>query len=174
MRGVNLLLEDPTDVVNCHSALRPSLAALLGRYGIEVVDIAEDEAIPGSFFGEREAGLKGNQPFLRNDTPVHSALHEAGHYICMDPARRKALDTNAEGDYDEENGVCYLQILLSDYLPGVGRQRMWQDMDSWGYSFRLGSARLWFEQDADDARDWLLKHQLIDSQAQPTFLLRQC
>ena len=128
---------------------------------------------PTVFFGEREAGLKGNQLFLRYDTPVHSALHEAGHYICMDPTRRKALDTNAEGDYDEENGVCYLQILLSDYLPGVGRERMWQDMDSWGYSFRLGSARVWFEQDADDARDWLLKHQLIDNQAQPTFLLRQ-
>lgn len=173
MPGVNQVLEDPTDVVNCHHDLRPSLAALLGRYGIKIVDVAEDEAIPGSFFGEREAGLKGNQLFLRSDTPVHSALHEAGHYICMDPVRRKALDTNAEGDYDEENGVCYLQILLSDYVPGVGRERMWQDMDSWGYSFRLGSARAWFEQDADDARDWLMKHQLIDSQAQPTFLLRQ-
>ena len=173
MPGVKQVLEDPTDVVNCHHDLRPSLAALLGRYGIKIVAVAADEAIPGSFFGEREAGLKGNQLFLRYDTPVHSALHEAGHYICMDPTRRKALDTNAEGDYDEENGVCYLQILLSDYLPGVGRERMWQDMDSWGYSFRLGSARAWFEQDAEDARDWLLQHGLIDHQQQPTFLLRQ-
>lgn len=172
MPGVNLTVEDPTDVLNCDAQMWPALVSLLNRYGIELVAIADDQAIPGSFFGEREAGLKGNQLYLRSDTPVHSALHEAGHYICMDPARRQALDTDAAGDYDEENGVCYLQILLSDYLPGMGRQRMQQDMDSWGYSFRLGSARAWFEQDAEDARDWLQQHQLIDGQ-QPTFLLRQ-
>jgi hypothetical protein len=28
-------------------------------------------------------------------------------------------------------------------------------MDAWGYSFRLGSARAWFEQDAEDARAFL-------------------
>ncbi len=173
MRGVNQLIEDPTNVLNCDTAIRPALAQLLSRYGIEIVAVAGDEVIPGSFFGEREAGLRANQLFIRNDTPVHSALHEAGHYICMDPLRRAALDTDAEGDYDEENGVCYLQILLSDYLPGVGRKRMFEDMDSWGYSFRLGNAKAWFEQDAEDARDWLLKHELIDSLQQPTFLLRQ-
>ncbi|MDX1572761.1 MAG: hypothetical protein R3341_01955 [Methylophaga sp.] len=166
-------MEDPTNVLNCEVAIRPVLVQLLSRYGIEIVVIADHEAIPGSFFGEREAGLKGNQLFIRGDTPVHSALHEAGHYICMDPLRRAALDTDAEGDYDEENGVCYLQILLSGHLSGVGHKRMFEDMDSWGYSFRLGSARAWFEKDAEDARDWLLKHQLIDSRQRPTFLLRQ-
>jgi hypothetical protein len=50
---------------------------------------------------------------------------------------------------------------------------MMQDMDSWGYSFRLGSARAWFEQDADDARQWLQRHQLIDAQQQPTWRLRR-
>lgn len=173
MRGVNQLTEDPTNVVNCDLAMQPALTQLLSRYGIEIVVVADDEVIAGSFFGEREAGLKGNQLLIRSDTPVHSALHEAGHYICMDPARRTSLDTDAAGDYDEENGVCYLQILLSDFLPGVGRQRMFEDMDSWGYSFRLGSARAWFEQDADDAHDWLLQHQLIDATLQPSFLLRQ-
>jgi hypothetical protein len=29
------------------------------------------------------------------------------------------------------------------------------DMDAWGYSFRLGSTRAWFEHDADDARVFL-------------------
>ena len=170
---MNQLLSDPTNVLNCELAIRPALVQLLSRYGIEIIVVADDADIPGSFFGDREAGLMGDKLLIRSDTPVHSALHEASHYICMDPARRKALDTNAEGDYDEENGVCYLQILLSDYLPSVGRKRMFKDMDSWGYSFRLGSAKVWFEHDAEDARDWLLKHQLIDTFLQPSFLLRQ-
>ena len=44
---------------------------------------------------------------------------------------------------------------------------MCADMDAWGYTFRLGSARAWFEQDADDARQWLLDHGLIGSNEQP-------
>jgi hypothetical protein len=28
-------------------------------------------------------------------------------------------------------------------------------MDAWGYSFRLGSTRAWFEHDADEARVFL-------------------
>ena len=47
-----------------------------------------------------------------------------------------------------------------------------QDMDSWGYSFRLGNTRRWFEEDADDAKAWLLKHDLIDPKGRPTFFLR--
>ena len=45
--------------------------------------------------------------------------------------------------------------MLADALAGVGRERLMRDMDEWGYSFRLGSARAWFERDADDARAWL-------------------
>ena len=56
---------------------------------------------------------------MRDDTPVHSALHEACHYICMDKQRRNDLDTDAGGGYEEENGVCYLQILLADHLPDI-------------------------------------------------------
>ena len=61
--------------------------------------------------------------------------------------------------------MCYLQILLAGELPGCGRERMCADMDAWGYTFRLGSAKAWFEQDADDAREWLIAHRLIDVQA---------
>jgi hypothetical protein len=68
--------------------------------------------------------------------------------------------------------VCYLQILLADRLPGFGRARMLADMDAWGYSFRLGSARRWFEEDAQDARDWLLSHGLITADEQPTWTSR--
>ena len=90
----------------------------------------------------------------------------------MDPVRRGKLDTDAEGDFDEENGVCYLQILLSDHLNGVGKHRMMLDMDSWGYSFRLGNARAWFEQDADDAKQWLQHYTIIDAEQKITLQLR--
>jgi hypothetical protein len=49
---------------------------------------------------------------------------------------------------------------------------MLDDMDRWGYTFRLGSARAWFERDAEDARTWLLQRKLIDTQSQPRWTLR--
>jgi hypothetical protein len=148
-----------------------TLSQLLGRYQM-TLEIVSDADIPGSFWGDSEAGLIANRLYARLDTPIHSILHEVCHYICMDQQRRAKLDTNAEGDYDEENGVCYLQILLADELPEMGRARMMQDMDAWGYTFRLGSAKTWFEQDAEDASAWLQKYQLID-QLTPTFQVRK-
>jgi hypothetical protein len=69
--------------------------------------------------------------------------------------------------------VCYLQILLSDLLPGIGIERAFEDMDAWGYSFRLGNTRAWFYEDAEDAQRWLLKHGLINNQNKPTWQLRK-
>lgn len=145
---------------------------LLGRYGLQCVAVGEDEVIPGSYWGESEAGLVGSRIYWRTDTPLHSVLHEAGHFICMDEARRERLNKDAGGDYDEENGVCYLQVVLAGELPGVGRERMFQDMDAWGYTFRLGSTRAWFERDADDARAWLVGRGVIDVDARPTWRRR--
>jgi hypothetical protein len=149
-----------------------ALARLLARYGLDLEACPDDAPIPGSFWGDEEAGLIGDRLLVRADTPLHSALHEACHYACLDASRRAGLDTDAGGDYDEENAVCYLQILLADELPGFGRARMMADMDAWGYSFRLGSARSWFEEDAEDARSWLQRHGLIDASGRPTFALR--
>ena len=163
---------DPTTVLNCDQQRQQQLVTLLQPYGIEIEHITNNDTIPGSFFGDREAGLIDNKLYLRHDTPVHSALHESGHYICMDQQRRDNLDTNAEGDFDEENGVCYLHILLADHLPDLDKETMMIDMDRWGYTFRLGSAKAWFEQDAEDAKDWLQQHQLIDQHQQPTWQLR--
>jgi len=142
------------------SALAPqAIEALLHPYGLAVEWAHGD--IPGSYWGESEAGLIGNRLVLRADTPVHSALHEACHFICADPPRRAALHTDAGGDDLEECAVCYLQIVLADRLPGYSRERMLADMDAWGYSFRLGAARAWFERDADDARGWLEERNLL-------------
>ena len=146
--------------------------ALLRRFGMQLGRLGDEAAIPGSFWGECEAGLVGNLVYVRGDTPIHSILHEACHFICMDDARRRALERDAGGDDAEENGVCYLQIVLAGSLEGVGRGRMWSDMDEWGYTFRLGSAQRWFEQDAEDAREWLIAHDLLDGQGVPTWRCR--
>ena len=112
---------------------------------------------PGSYWGASEAGLRGERLLVRPDTPIHSALHEGSHFICMNSPRRTALDRDAGGDDLEEAAVCYLQVLLAAQLPGVGGARLMRDMDAWGYSFRLGSTQAWYQADAQDARDWLLR-----------------
>jgi len=162
-----------TDVLRLRDAEMQSLSALLAAFGLSFKVIASGDDIPGSFWGDEEAGLIGNELLVRPDTPLHSILHETCHYVCMDETRRISIHTDAGGDYDEENAVCYLQILLSDRVDGFGRLRMFEDMDRWGYSFRLGSARAWFESDADDARTWLLQNNLIDGKQQPNWQLRR-
>ncbi|MCU7799502.1 MAG: hypothetical protein KZQ70_04980 [gamma proteobacterium symbiont of Lucinoma myriamae] len=160
-------------MIFCDTNHKSNLESVLARYSLEVNWLEDKAPIPGTWFGEPEAGIIKNQLYVRHDTPIHSALHESCHYICMDALRRSNLDTNAEGGYDEENGVCYLQILLADYLPDMGQQSMMADMDDWGYTFRLGSAQRWFEEDAEDARRWLLEHNIIDNNNIPTWKLRQ-
>ncbi len=157
----------------CNDDMKSGLINLLVRYGLQINWVNDGEPIPGTWFGEPEAGIIANQLYVRKDTPIHSALHESCHYICMDEQRRKILDTNAAGDYAEENGVCYLQILLADFLPKMDCDSMMKDMDSWGYSFRLGSAKSWFEEDAEDAQQWLLKYHLIDNNNKPTWEVRK-
>ena len=147
--------------------------ALLGRYGLSLRRVADGAPIPGSYWGESEAGLKDATLFARSDTPLHSVLHETCHYVCMTEKRRSGLDTDAGGDYAEENGVCYLQILLADRVPGMGRERMFADMDAWGYSFRLGSAQRWFHHDASDAQEWLSSRGIITPEGKPVWTLRK-
>jgi len=149
-----------------------AVARLLAGYGLDLRLVEPDADIPGSYWGESEAGLKGNTLLARHDTPIHSILHEAAHYICMTPERRVGLDRDAGGDDDEEHAVCYLQVLLAEGVRGFGRERAFSDMDEWGYSFRLGSTRAWFEQDADAAREWLQARGIIDAEAGLTGGLR--
>ena len=160
------------DVLRCQEIDTALLAAVMRRFQLSVAWCPAGAGIPGSFWGEPEAGLVGHRLYLRPDTPVHSALHEACHFICMAPARRAALHTDAGGGYDEENAVCYLQILLADWVPGMGQARMCNDMDRWGYTFRLGSARRWFLEDAAEARQWLYERGLIHEDGGVSFKLR--
>jgi hypothetical protein len=149
-----------------------AIEALLGRFGLMLQLEADGEAITGSYWGDREAGVVGNTVFARGDTPVHSLLHETCHVICMAADRRADLDTDAGGDDLEEAAVCYLQVLLADDIEACGSDRLMADMDAWGYSFRLGDTRSWFEQDAEDARKWLVENGLLGDDGTPSYRLR--
>ena len=139
--------------------------ALLARYGIALAHVPDGASIPGSYWGEPEAGLVGCTVHVRADTPVHSLLHEAAHLIVLPAQRRVAVHTDATDSVEEEDAVCVLQALLGDALPGVGRARVLADMDAWGYTFRLGSAQAYFEHDAHSAWEWLALRGLVDREA---------
>lgn len=159
-------------ILYCREIKLSELASLLGKFSINLHLVEDSNTIPGSWFGDPEAGIINNNLYIRNDTPVHSALHESCHYICMSPDRRENLHTNAGGDYDEENAVCYLSILLSEYINSFGRERMLNDMDEWGYTFRLGSSKAWFENDAQDAKTWLIHYEIINHKNMPNWIIR--
>ncbi len=139
-----------------------AVAALLAAYGLRLERVADGAPIPGSYWGGCEAGLVGSTVYARGDTPLHSLLHEAGHLIVLPPERRACVHTDATDSVEEEDAVCVLQALLGDALPGVGRERILADMDSWGYTFRLGSARAYFDRDADAAWAWLQARGLVE------------
>jgi hypothetical protein len=141
----------------------PDVVSLLARHELQFQLVPDGEAIPGSYWGECEAGLIGSIVYARRDTPVHSLLHEAAHLIVLPPERRSQVHTDATDSVEEEDAVCVLQALLGDELPGVGRDRVLADMDEWGYTFRLGSARAYFEHDAEAAWRWLAARGLVDA-----------
>lgn len=158
----------PVEVLRVEDVGLAKLRRLLEPYGLELHELLKSERIPGSYWGETEAGLSAGTLYARADTPVHSVLHEAAHFVCMDTERRAQLHQDAGGDFEEENAVCYLQIIWCDALEELSRERMWRDMDAWGYTFRLGSARRWFEEDAQDARGWLERFGIIDASGRTT------
>jgi hypothetical protein len=155
MNALSLPHAQEPDVLRVSDVDTDALARLLARFDLVLEHVASGEKIPGSFWGEPEAGVIASTVYVRQDTPVHSCLHEACHLIVLPPERRALVHTDATDSDIEEDATCALQIVLADDLPGVGRARLMADMDAWGYSFRLGSTRAWFEQDAEDARTFL-------------------
>lgn len=171
LSGENVSQHEVLRWQHCPDEQQQAITSLVASYGLLLKESEANAAIPGSFWGDDEAGLVGSTLYVRPDTPVHSLLHESCHFICMTPARRRALHTNAGGTVLEECAVCYLQVLLAEPL-GIDNEALFRDMDSWGYSFRLGSARQWFESDAEDALQWLQKHSIVTGNGHPTGKLR--
>ena len=151
-----------TDVLALADVAFDDTARLLSRFGLALVRVADAAAIPGSYWGEPEAGIVGNTVYARADTPVHSLLHEAAHLIVLSPERRVSVHTDATDSIEEEDAVLVLQALLADALSGAGRARILADMDTWGYTFRLGSASAYVEHDADTAWQWLADRGLVE------------
>ena len=150
----------PPDVMRVRDLPPGAADALLASHGLQLHFVDDAAPIPGSFWGEPEAGVIAHNVYVRGDTPVHSMLHEACHLIVLPEEKRALVDTDATDSVAEEDATCYLQIVLAERLAGVGSARLMADMDAWGYTYRLGSTRAWFEQDAEDARAWLLEHGL--------------
>ncbi len=166
------VLIDEAAVLRLSALPRGALDELVARYGLSLEWVTPGEPIPGSFWGDDEAGIIGETLYVRPDTAVHSALHEFAHIVCMDEARRAAAHTDAGSDDVEEEAVCYLQILMADHLKGFGRERALADMQAWGYTFRVGSPGDWFVRDADRAVEWLLNQGLVrqtNEALEPTF-----
>jgi hypothetical protein len=154
-------MEETGDVLRLAAIELDNVRALLARYGLALECVPDGAPIPGSYWGESEAGVIGHAVYARADTPVHSLLHEACHLIVAPVEKRAAIHTDASDSQAEEDATCYLQIVLGDALPDVGSARILADMDRWDYTFRLGSARAWFEHDAEDARAWLVARNLL-------------
>ena len=57
-------------ILTCNDQALNALVDLLGHYGMQITQIADDEPIPGSFWGDPEAGLIENHLYVRADTPV--------------------------------------------------------------------------------------------------------
>lgn len=149
-----------------------ALRTIFDRYQLTLSEVAQNHEIPHSFWGAPEAGRHQSTLFARKDTPIHSLLHEASHFICMPPDHRNQPSNDAGGSALEENACCFLQITLSDHIPRFNQAIHMHDMNTWGYSFRLGSTARWFYSDSDDARDWLRQHNIIDSGSLPTWQMR--
>lgn len=145
---------------------------LLSRYQLKVLRVPGDSTIPYSFWGDPEAGRWHSTLYVRADTPLHSLLHESAHYVCMSNQQRMVDSIDAKGSALEEAACCYLQLVWSDYIDGFNRQLHMQDMDQWGYNFRLGSTARWFKQDSEDARQWLIRHKIIARNDSPTWKVR--
>lgn len=157
----NAQLQTQPQVLRLSGADVTGWTQALSGLGVDLKRVADGQAIPASFWGEGEAGVIGRCVYARGDTPLHSILHTAAHVLCMDEARRARLHTDCGSDDAEEEAVCYLEVLLADRVPGYDRQRLFADMDAWGYHFRSGSAAAWFAGDTDDARQWLQTRGLI-------------
>ncbi|HZF97265.1 MAG TPA: hypothetical protein VEY92_03290, partial [Pseudoxanthomonas sp.] len=64
----------PMEVLRVRDLVFDDLAALLACHALELHRVQEGAAIPGSFWGEPEAGVIGHRVYVRSDTPVHSLL----------------------------------------------------------------------------------------------------
>ncbi len=76
---------DSADVLRVRELPFDAAMVLLARYGLSLHKVDDGAPIPGSYWGEPEAGIIAGNVYARGDTPVHSMRHEACHLIVLPP-----------------------------------------------------------------------------------------
>jgi len=140
----------------------------LDRYGLSLHLVAPDEVIPARI-GASARRADGIQIFARLDTAGAFGAARGRPFYLHDAGTARRLGYRCRRRSCGRECVCYLQIILAQSLPNVGRERMCRDMDEWAIRSGWEAPRSGSIQDAEDARDWLMRHGVLDSQSRPTY-----
>ncbi len=153
---------------------RHSLALLLNRYGLVPELVGFKNGNPGFILGGRGS---------RGWWETNSCCVKTPRCIpcCMRPVTTFAWTKRGALAWIPMQAAIMTKRMPSAifkyYWPmncrDLAVEQMLSDMDAWGYTFRLGSARAWFEEDAGDARAWLLSAGIISASGKPTFKIRE-
>ena len=69
------------DVLRIRDIDMQPVTQFLAEQNLSLMTVADDTDIPGSHWGDDEAGLIAGKLYARSDTPLHSVLHEACHFF---------------------------------------------------------------------------------------------
>jgi hypothetical protein len=62
--------------------------------------------------------------------------------------------------------------LLADEVEGYDQEQLLNDIDAWGYSFRMVSAHRRFTHYAEEVQKWLIDHNILNIHGELTWNLR--
>lgn len=130
-------------------------------YGFWLYYVVFGELIFGSYWGELEVGIIVSNVYVCDDMFVYLMLYEVCYLIVLLLEWCVQVYIDVIDLVVEEDVICYLQIVLVGQLFGVGSQWLMVDMDVWGYMYWLGFMKVWFEQDVEDVKVWLVECGLL-------------
>ncbi len=142
-------------------------------YGARLERVPAGAAIPGSYWGDTEAGLDRQhrvraRRHARAFVPARAlSLHLHGRRApcrARDRRRRHATTRSAA------SATC--RCCSPSGSTASAQRAACATWTRGATRFREGSARAWFDGDGAHARAWLLDHGLVDSAGQPTLRLR--
>ncbi len=73
----------PSTVLKLSEIDHIKLARLPARYNLELIVVDNEEKIPGSFWGDSEAGLVSNKLYARLDTNAEDALNWLKYQLLL-------------------------------------------------------------------------------------------
>lgn len=123
--------------------------------------VVDGELIFGSFWGDEEVGIIGIIVYVCGDMLVYLLLYEVCYLIVLLLECCVVVYIDVIDLIEEEDVICYLQIVLVDVFLGVGCDWLMVDMDVWGYLFWFGLICVWFEQDVENVCQFLFDWQFL-------------